>query len=120
MPTAATPLSERPISARISRMPCQLVIKAQIRVQIAASSSATTITDLRPMASDSGPVNIRPIANSPVETDSDRLLSAGEMPKSCDRTGRIGCTQYSKAKVARPAENNAKVTRINCGVPRSM
>ncbi|SVK52769.1 Uncharacterised protein [Acinetobacter baumannii] len=93
MPTAATPLSDRPISARISKMPCQLVIKAQISVQTAASNSATTITDLRPMASDSGPVNIRPIASRPVETESDRLLSAGETPKSCDSTGRIGCTQ---------------------------
>src|SRR5688572_23103950 len=118
MATAATPLSDRPISARMMRMPSQLCIKEQTSVQPAARNNATTITDLRPTASETGPVNSRPIAIKPVDNDNDRLLVAGETPKSCDNTGRIGWTQYSRANVARPAENSARVTRINCGVPR--
>ena len=74
----------------MTKMPCQLVIIEQINVHIAAINNAVTITCLRPIASDNGPVNINPTASNPVETESDRLLLAGEIPKSCDNTGRIG------------------------------
>ncbi|MNI82687.1 hypothetical protein D3C73_1394250 [compost metagenome] len=77
-----------------------------------------TITGLRPMASESGPVNRRPIASMAVEIDSEILLLAGDTPNSWDSTGRIGCTQYSRANVASPAENRASVTRIKEAVPR--
>ncbi len=52
--------------------------------------SAVTMTCLRPMASESGPVNSRPIASIPVEMESEILLLAGDTPNSCDKTGRIG------------------------------
>ena len=93
MPTAATPLSDRPMRARIIRMPCQLVIIVDNSEQQAASSRAVTITGLRPIASDSGPVNSRPTANIAVEIESEILLLAGDTPNSFDSTGRIGCTQ---------------------------
>ena len=75
------------------RMPCQLVIMVDSSEQQAASSRAVTITGLRPMASDSGPVNNRPTASIAVEMESEILLLAGETPNSFDSTGRIGCTQ---------------------------
>ncbi|CSG20736.1 Uncharacterised protein [Shigella sonnei] len=74
-------------------MPCQLVIIVESNVQMEANSSAVTITGLRPMASDRGPVNSKPIANIAVEMDSEILLFAGVKPNSCESTGRIGCTQ---------------------------
>src|SRR5476651_778555 len=113
MATAATPLNDSPINARISKIAFQLCIKAQINVQAAASIRATTITDLRPTASDTGPVNSKPTAINPVDKESVRLLVAGDTPKSCESTGKIGCTQYNSANVASPAENSARVTRIN-------
>ena len=82
MPTAATPLRDSPIRARITNMPCQLVIMVESSVQHEASNSAVTITGLRPMASDSGPVKSSPIASMAVETDSEILLLAGETPNS--------------------------------------
>jgi len=93
MPTAATPLSDSPISARISRMPCQLVIIVESSVHTEASIRAVTITGLRPMASDSGPVNSRPTASMPVEIESEILLLAGDTPNSWESTGKIGWTQ---------------------------
>ncbi|VDR27063.1 Uncharacterised protein [Raoultella terrigena] len=93
MPTAATPLSDRPISARMIRIPCQVVMTVDSRAQQEASTSAVTITFLRPMASEMGPVNSSPTASMAVEIDSEILLLAGEIPNSLDSTGRIGCTQ---------------------------
>ena len=93
MPTAATPLNDRPIKARIIKIPCQLVIIVESNVQMEANSSAVTITGLRPMASESGPVNSKPMASMIVEIDSEILLLAGVKPNSCESTGRIGCTQ---------------------------
>ena len=91
--TAATPLKASPISMRNSKMPCQLCIRVEIRVQSEASSSAVTITFLRPKASESGPLTRSPSASMAVAQESDRLLVAGEMAKSWESTGRIGCTQ---------------------------
>ncbi|MNY21395.1 hypothetical protein D3C86_1549390 [compost metagenome] len=63
------------------------------RVHSAAAHSAATITGLRPMASDSGPVTSRPTARVMVDTDSTRLLCAALRAKAADNTGSIGCTQ---------------------------
>ena len=93
MATAATPLRESPINMRSSKMPCQLCIRVEIRVQSEASSSAVTITFLRPKASESGPLTRSPNASMAVAQESDRLLVAGEMTNSWERIGRIGCTQ---------------------------
>ena len=93
MATAATPLSDSPSSMRMARMPCQLCIWAASRVQAEASSRAVTITFLRPMASESGPLTSSPTASMAVEQESASELLAGEMPKSCDSTGSMGCSE---------------------------
>ncbi|MND55366.1 hypothetical protein D3C80_464510 [compost metagenome] len=90
---------------------------ALARVNRAAAISDTTITGLRPMASDSGPVTSRPRASMAVDTDSARLLWAAVMENALDSTGIIGWMQYSRAKVAKPPENSASEVRMNCGVP---
>ena len=75
------------------KIPCQLVIIVESSVQQEASSSAVTITGLRPIASESGPVNSNPIASIAVEMESEILLLAGDTPNSCESTGSMGCTQ---------------------------
>ncbi|MCY1234376.1 hypothetical protein D9M68_432000 [compost metagenome] len=117
MATAASPLRASPTRARISSTPSQVGMAALARVNSAAAISDTTITGLRPRASDSGPVTSRPRASMAVETDSARLLWAAEMEKSLDSTGIIGWMQYNRAKVAKPPENSAREVRMNCGVP---
>lgn len=81
MATAATPLSASPARARIA---------AYISVKSAASSSETDMTDLRPMASDSGPVISKPSTIITVVTERERLLCAGLRWKLLEKTGRIG------------------------------
>ena len=120
MATAARPLRDRPTSARVNRMPSQVGISALIMVNSAAQNSAVTITGLRPSRSEMGPVISKPIASMPVATERIRLLCAALIENSWDRTGIIGCTQYSRAKVAKPPENNASTVRMNIGVPFSM
>ncbi len=120
MATAASPLRDRPTSARISSTPCQLGISALAMVHRAAASKAATITGLRPMRSETGPVINNPMASMPVATERIRLLWAALMEKSRDSSGIIGCTQYSRAKVAKPPENSASTVRMNIGVPFSM
>ena len=71
-------------------MPCQLDIIVDSKEQHEASTSAVTITCLRPIASESGPVNSRPTASIAVEIDSETLLLAGVTPNSVESTGRIG------------------------------
>jgi hypothetical protein len=62
-------------------------------VHAAAQNSAATMTGLRPMLSEIGPVINKPMASIPVATDSTRLLWAALMPNSWDRIGIMGCTQ---------------------------
>ncbi|EJT84896.1 hypothetical protein PPS11_14711 [Pseudomonas putida S11] len=50
-----------------------------------------------------------------VETDSTRLLCAALMANSFDSNGIIGCTQYSRAKVAKPPLNSASTVFIEGG-----
>jgi hypothetical protein len=64
--------------------------------------------------------NTSEIASVPVATDSDRLLCAGVSPNSSDSSGISGCTQYSKAKQEKPPKNNARLLRLNSGVPATM
>ncbi|MNT65925.1 hypothetical protein D3C72_2039490 [compost metagenome] len=59
----------------------------------AAQNKAKTITGLRPMRSEIGPVTSSPTANMPVDTERIRLLCAALMANSCDSIGIIGCTQ---------------------------
>ncbi len=120
MATAASPLSDKPTSARVISTPSQVGISALRRVNAAAENNANTITGLRPKASEMGPVISKPIASIAVATDRIRLLCAALIPYSWDSTGIIGCTQYSKAKVAKPPENSASTVRINNGVPFSI
>ncbi|MNE62299.1 hypothetical protein D3C80_1575690 [compost metagenome] len=91
--TAARPLSDSPSSARLSSTPCQLGISALTRVHRAAQNRANTITGLRPMRSEMGPVISKPIASMPVDTERIRLLCAALMENSWDSSGIIGCTQ---------------------------
>ena len=62
-------------------------------VHSAAANSAATITGLRPIRSEIGPVINRPMASMPVATDRIRLLCAALMEYSWDSSGIIGCTQ---------------------------
>ncbi len=68
-------------------------ITALPRVNSAAASSETTITGLRPIASEIGPVTSRPRASMAVATDNARLLSAALMENALDSTGIIGWMQ---------------------------
>src|SRR5471032_3693404 len=101
MATAARPLNDKPISARMINTPSQLGIIALAMVHRAAANNAVTITGLRPTRSEIGPVISRPMASMPVATDRIRLLWAALIEYSWDRSGIIGCTQYSRAKVAK-------------------
>ncbi|MCY1435086.1 hypothetical protein D9M71_511660 [compost metagenome] len=98
----------------------QLGITALAKVDRAAQTSANTITGLRPMRSEMGPVISRPNASMAVDTDSTRLLCAALMENSLDSRGIIGCTQYSKAKVAKPPLNKASTVFMKAGVPFSI
>lgn len=120
MATAASPLNDRPTSARIASTACQLGSMALARVHRAAANSAATITGLRPTRSEIGPVISKPKASMPVATERIRLLCAALMEYSSDSNGIIGCTQYSRAKVAKPPQNSASTVRMNAGVPFSM
>ncbi|MOA10239.1 hypothetical protein D3C78_1301210 [compost metagenome] len=93
MPTAARPLRARPSSARMTSTPCQVGISALPMVNRAARNSEATMIDLRPMASEIGPVTSRPMAMVMVEIDSTRLLWAAVRANARDSTGIIGCTQ---------------------------
>ena len=86
----------------------------------AAQNNAATITGLRPRVSETGPVISRPRASIAVDTDRIRLLCAALMANSWDSAGIIGCTQYNRAKVAKPPENSASTVRMNIGVPFSI
>ncbi|MNO30030.1 hypothetical protein D3C76_199620 [compost metagenome] len=71
----------------------QVGITALARVDSAAQTSAKTITGLRPMRSEIGPVISKPSASMAVDTDSTRLLCAALIENSWDSSGIIGCTQ---------------------------
>ncbi|MNH47093.1 hypothetical protein D3C79_1101670 [compost metagenome] len=62
-------------------------------VHSAAANRAATITGLRPIRSEIGPVISRPMASMPVAIDRIRLLCAALMEYSSDSSGIIGCTQ---------------------------
>ena len=59
-------------------------------------------------------------AMAAVGKDSERLAAAGLTPKTSEKTGIIGCTQYSSAEVELPAQEKASVVRRDAAVPRSM
>src|SRR5579864_1835735 len=120
MATAGSPLKAMPSSARTSNSARQPGTNEQTSVSAAAAKSDTTITDFRPHASESAPAIRTDAARKAVVSESERLLVAALTPNSREKTGSSGCTQYSSAKVEKPAENNARLVRRNAGVPRSM
>ncbi len=93
MATAVSPLSDSPTSTRMASTISQLCMAALARVKSPAQSSETTITRLRPSASESEPVSSRPQARARVETDRTMLLCVALMAKARASTGIIGCTQ---------------------------
>ncbi|EEB44827.1 hypothetical protein PROVALCAL_02852 [Providencia alcalifaciens DSM 30120] len=64
-----------------------------IKVKSAAQVREITITFLRPIASEIGPVTNNPNAINPVLNDNDKLAVAGETLKSADNIGKIGWTK---------------------------
>jgi hypothetical protein len=60
------------------------------------------------------------IANSPVVSEIERLLSAALTWNSRMNSGIRGCTQYKSANVENPAANNARFVRRNSAVPFSI
>jgi hypothetical protein len=78
------------------------------------------ITRLRPNTSDSDPATRMAPASAWVVTDIARLARAGLRLNSAENSGMSGWTQYSKAKVAKPAANSATFAQKNSRVPRWM
>jgi hypothetical protein len=56
------------------------------------AASAMTITRLRPTISEIVPAAIIDIARTPVVSESERLLTAGETSNTRAKTGSSGCT----------------------------
>nr|BFE92081.1 hypothetical protein GCM10020185_26170 [Pseudomonas brassicacearum subsp. brassicacearum] len=100
--TAANPLNDSPTKARSSNTPCQVGIMALAIVHAEAANSAATITGLRPMRSEIGPVINRPMASRPVATDRIRLLCAALMEKFLgqQRHHRLHAIQQGKGRKA--------------------
>ncbi|GFZ62782.1 hypothetical protein PSE10B_46490 [Pseudomonas amygdali pv. eriobotryae] len=65
-------------------------MRAAIIVLNAAARSATTMMGLRPIASEIGPVNIRPRASVMVDTDKIRLHWAALIENAWESAGIIG------------------------------
>ncbi len=56
------------------------------------ATSEKTITGLRPTISEIVPAAIIENARMSVVAESERLLTAGETPNTCEKTGIKGCT----------------------------
>lgn len=69
------------------------------------------MTGLRPQLSANPPDTNKQSASDKVVKDNAKLLLAAETAKCDANSGSNGCTQYSIAKVAKPAQNNANVAR---------
>jgi hypothetical protein len=96
-------------------MPCQLVIMVESSVQTEASISAVTITGLRPMASDSGPVNSSPIA-SIAGGNGERNTAAGRRyAKLVRQHGQDRLNAIEQGKGGQTGGKERSVTRINWG-----
>ncbi len=62
-------------------------------VRVAEDMRDSTMTGLRPQASESEPATSIEKARSPVVSDSARLLSAALIRNSSENTGSSGCTE---------------------------
>src|SRR5260221_4664148 len=103
MATAGRPLSGTPSRAGARSSHEKFGASAAGSDKRADAVSDSAITALRLPASDSEPATISIGASTPVVSDSARLLVAAETPNSATKTGISGWTQYSSAKVAKPA-----------------
>src|SRR4051812_46155664 len=117
MAAAGRPERASPCSVRRTRNDSQLGAKAQARVRAEDAKTAATISGLRPNASDRLLAISVPKASAIDGMDSARLEAAGPIPNSREKAGIIGCTQYSRAKVAKPAQSSAILVRRNSTVP---
>ena len=93
MPTAGTPDSARPVSARSATKIIQFGDSATASVAAPAAASEAVMTALRPKASESDPAKTIATARTPVVADSERLEAAGEMEKARAKPGISGWTQ---------------------------
>jgi hypothetical protein len=76
-----------------------------------------TITCLRPIASESGPVNSRPTASIAVEIDSETLLLAGVTPNSAEyRQNRLDAVEQGEGGQTGGEEGESDPHKL--GVPR--
>ena len=80
MATAGKPLSVRPSKVRTTSSVVQSGINAEASTSSADASVDTTMTDLRPHASESAPTNNMPNASTNVVSDSDKALTASLTP----------------------------------------
>ena len=71
----------------------QFGAKAHATVNIPTANSEATMMGLRPRTSEMRPATSIDSASMPVVTDSDRLDTDGETPRSCEKTGSSGWTQ---------------------------
>ncbi|MNI69002.1 hypothetical protein D3C73_1247270 [compost metagenome] len=76
------------------------------------------IKDFLPTRSEIKPAIGKDIASNIVLTDSVMLAAAGVKFMVLVNTGKRGCTQYSTAKVAKPAANSARLPLLYSALPR--
>ncbi len=119
MATAGTPPIATPCRARNASRLCQSGAIAAAVPRMAEASSDSAMIRLRGNAWENRPTRKMAMASRPVQSDSTRLLSAGDTPKACVNSGISGCTQYSSEKVEKPAANSAHWARRRAGVPRA-
>ena len=119
MATAGTPPIATPCNARSASRLCQSGATAAAVPSMAEANSDNAMMRLRGSACENSPTRKIATASRPVQSDSTRLLWAGETPKACVNSGISGCTQYSSEKVEKPAANSAHWARRKAGVPRA-
>src|SRR5690554_48154 len=120
MASAAKPLRAIPSKARNTNSKCQSVASAVASPSRQASTSAVAMTGLRPQLSLSAPDTSKPPASPKVVSDNARLLLAEDTAKNSANCGNSGCTQYSRAKVAKPPQNSASVAFVYSRLPRTI
>jgi hypothetical protein len=105
------PASATPCTARSSSSSGQLVLAATTRPNNPVKSRDTARTRPRPYRSDNRETGRIASASASVDTDRERLACAGERSNARPSVGSSGCTTYSAANVATPAQKSAKSDR---------
>src|SRR5258708_9480016 len=103
MATAGNPLSAMPSTARASSSQEKFGASAAAIESDAEAISDSAMTALRLPASESEPATISIGANTPVVSDSDRLLAAAETPNSAPNTGTSRWTHSGSPEGPNPA-----------------